>query len=74
VKRGACTGETSVARPWLFDLSDPRQRAGARFAFDLLREIGPWIVARVLIGAAIAAFVPEHLSTQYLGGASCYAD
>ena len=63
-------GKASVARPWLFNLSDPRQRAGARCTFDLLREIGPWIAAGVLIGAAIAAFVPEHLSTRYLGSAS----
>jgi uncharacterized membrane protein YraQ (UPF0718 family) len=69
---GAKSGRT----PWpvCFNLSDPRQRAGARFAFDLRREIGPWIVARVLIGAAIAAFVPEHLSTRYPGGARWYAN
>jgi hypothetical protein len=33
--------------------ADPRQRAGA-LRVRLLREIGPWIVAGVLIGAAIA--------------------
>jgi uncharacterized membrane protein YraQ (UPF0718 family) len=37
----------------------------ACFAFDLLRRIGPWIVGGVLIGAAIAALVLEHLSTQH---------
>jgi uncharacterized membrane protein YraQ (UPF0718 family) len=50
--------------------SNPWQRASTHFAFDLLREIGPWIVAGVLIGVAIAALVPERLNTRYRGGAS----
>jgi uncharacterized membrane protein YraQ (UPF0718 family) len=56
----------------LFDLSHPvdKLRDGLRFTLDLLREVGPWIIAGVVIGAAVEAFVPEHVFTHYLGGAS----
>jgi uncharacterized protein len=56
----------------LFDFSDPgsKLREGVRFAVDLLREVGPWIIAGVVLGAAVQAFVSEHVFTQYLGGAS----
>ncbi|MGI8824974.1 MAG: permease [Chloroflexota bacterium] len=56
----------------VFDFSDPlgKLREGVRFAIDLLREVGPWIVVGVVVGAAVETFVPEHVFTQYLGGAS----
>jgi uncharacterized membrane protein YraQ (UPF0718 family) len=56
----------------LFDFSDPagKLRHGTHFALDMLRELGLWIVLGVLLGAAIETFVPEHLFTRYLGGAS----
>ena len=58
--------------PRLFDLTDPwgKLRAGARFARDSLRELGPWMIIGVLLGAAVETFVPEKTGTQYLGGAS----
>jgi uncharacterized protein len=56
----------------LIDLSHPadKLREDLRFALDLLREVGPWIIGGVVLGAAVEAFVPEHVFTQYLGGAS----
>lgn len=56
----------------LFDLSKPAEklREGVRIALDLLREVGPWIVIGVVIGAGVETFVPEHVFTHYLGGAS----
>jgi uncharacterized protein len=58
--------------PRLFDFSDLRGKLlqGVTFALDMLRELGPWMVLGVLLGAAIETFVPERLFTQYLGGAS----
>ncbi len=41
-----------------------------RFAFDLLREIGPWIVVGVVVGAAVETFVPDTFIKQHMGGAS----
>ncbi|MGI8551187.1 MAG: permease [Dehalococcoidia bacterium] len=66
-----CTTKASTAAG-LFDFSDPggKLREGVRFAVDLVREVGPWIVGGVVLGAAVQAFVPEHVFTQYLGGAS----
>lgn len=66
-----CSQESSVAAP-LFDVSDPlgKLRAGIRFTLGLLREVGLWIVAGVVLGAAVEAFVPEQVFTHYLGGAS----
>lgn len=60
------------APPKLFDFSDLRGklRQGVAFALSMLRELGLWMVLGVLLGAAIETFVPEHLFTQYLGGAS----
>jgi uncharacterized membrane protein YraQ (UPF0718 family) len=67
-------GCTAPAHPQaaLFDLSHPvdKLREGLRFTLELLREVGPWIIAGVVIGAAVEAFVPEHVFTQHLGGAS----
>jgi len=56
----------------LLDLSDPagKLRAGVRFALDSLRELGPWMIAGVVLGAAIETFVPEETFTRYLGGTS----
>jgi uncharacterized membrane protein YraQ (UPF0718 family) len=58
--------------PKLFDFSDltGKLRPGVAFALSMLRELGLWMVLGVLLGAAIETFVPEHLLTQYLGGAS----
>lgn len=60
------------APPKLFDFSGLRGklRQGVAFAWDMLRELGLWMVLGVVLGAAIETFVPEHLFTQYLGGAS----
>ncbi len=56
----------------MLDLTNPREkmRAGARFALDPLRELGPWMLAGVLLGAAVEAIVPKELVTTYLGRAS----
>jgi len=76
---GACGGEscceTGIAdldHQALLDFSNPteKMRSGARFAVDLLRELGPWIIAGILLGAAIEAAVPKELVTTYLGKAS----
>ena len=59
-------------RERLLDFSDPvgKLGSGLRFTVDLLREVGPWMVAGVVVGAAVEAFVPEHIFAQYLGGAN----
>ena len=69
---GCCSDVPSPTSGRLFDFSDPPGKlwAGVRFALDLLREIGPWMVAGIVLGAAVETFVPEHLFAQYLGGAS----
>lgn len=70
---GCCeTGAPDPAHQPLLDLSNPKDklRAGGRFAFDLLREIGPWMMAGILLGAAVEAAVPKGLVTTYLGKAS----
>jgi uncharacterized protein len=56
----------------LLDLTNPREkvRGGVRFALDLLRELGPWMLAGILLGAAVEAIVPKDLVTHYLGRAS----
>jgi uncharacterized protein len=56
----------------LLDLSNPREKvkSAARFAVDLLREIGPWMIAGIIAGAAIEAVVPRELVTRYLGKGS----
>jgi uncharacterized protein len=61
-----------VVLPKLLDFSDlgGKLRQGVTFALSMLRELGLWMVLGVLVGAAIETFVPEHLFTQYLGGAS----
>jgi uncharacterized membrane protein YraQ (UPF0718 family) len=70
---GCCdTGAADPVRQALLDFSNPREklRSGARFAVDLLRELGPWMVAGILLAAAIEAIVPRELVTTYLGRAS----
>lgn len=71
----ACSADTSApeaALGPLFDFSDLRGklRQGIAFALEMLRELGLWMVLGVLMGAAIETWVPEHVFTQYLGGAS----
>jgi uncharacterized protein len=69
----ACAGATNrCATPRLFDLTDSwgKLRTGLHFALDSLRELGPWMVVGVLLGAAVETFVPEETFTHYLGGAS----
>jgi uncharacterized protein len=75
--RPADTGCCDAAVPGpahqpLLDLSNPKDKvwSGARFAVDLLREIGPWMMAGILLGAAIEAIVPKGLVTTHLGKAS----
>ncbi len=67
-----CGTESGLAVFGLLDLSDPagKLRAGVRFALDSLRELGPWMIAGVLLGAAVETFVPEDTFTHYLGGTS----
>ena len=70
---GWCDAGAADPTQWrLLDFSNPKEkvRSGARFAFDLLRELGPWIFAGILLGAAIEAIVPKELVTAYLGKAS----
>jgi uncharacterized protein len=54
----------------LLDLTRPREkvRAGVGFALDLLRELGPWMLAGILLGAAAEALIPKDLVTRFLGG------
>lgn len=68
----SCGDERSRGHEHLLDVSDPlgKLRAGIRFALDELRELGPWMLAGVLLGAAIETFVPERIFTHYLGGTS----
>ena len=56
----------------LYDVSDPlgKLRAGVQFALESLRELGPWMLVGVLLGAAVETFVPEDTFTHYLGGTS----
>ncbi len=63
-------GATGVPR--LFDLTDPwgKLRGGVSFALASLRELGPWMLFGVVLGAAIETFVPEETFTHYLGGTS----
>jgi uncharacterized protein len=75
----ACAGETcagptsstSGARPFL-DFSHPRKKvyAASRFALELLRELGPWMLAGVALGALAETLVPQQLVGTYLGKAS----
>jgi len=71
---GETCGDTTstTVPPRLFDLTDPwgKLRAGVRFALDSLRELGPWMLFGVVLGAAIETFVPEETFTHYLGGTS----
>jgi len=73
---GETCGDTTgaVAPPRLFDVTDPwgKLRAGVRFALDSLRELGPWMLVGVMLGAAIETFVPEETFTHYLGGTSLF--
>jgi uncharacterized membrane protein YraQ (UPF0718 family) len=66
----ASTAPSVAAR--LFDLTDPagKLRAGVRFAVEQLRELGPWMVVGVVLGAAVETFIPEDVFTRYLGGTS----
>jgi uncharacterized protein len=70
---GCCdAGAADPANHPLLDFSNPREKArlGARFAVDLLRELGLWMIGGILLGAAIEATVPKELVTTYLGKAS----
>ncbi len=69
---GCCVTSADSAHQPLLDLSNPgeKMRSGARFAVDLVRELGPWMIAGILLGAAIEAIVPKGLVTTYLGKAS----
>lgn len=73
---GCCTPalvpDATPASAPLLDFSNPMGKfcAGVRFAVTSLREIGPWMAAGILIGAAIETFVPEGVFTRFLGGAT----
>lgn len=68
----AALAPAASARARLFALSDPvgKLRDGVRFALDMLRELGGWIVMGVLLGAATQTLVPARLFAHYLGGVS----
>ncbi len=75
----ACAGATcsdatlsgSSSRRFL-DFSHPREKvwAATRFALDLLKELGPWMLAGVVLGALAEVIVPKELVRTYLGKAS----
>jgi uncharacterized membrane protein YraQ (UPF0718 family) len=70
---GCCdTRVGNRARLTLLDFSDPREKArlGARFAIDLLRELGPRMTGGILLAGAIEAVIPKELITTHLGKAS----
>lgn len=72
---GCCdAGPANPVDQPLLDFSNPREKvqSGVRFAVDLLREIGPWMIAGILLGAAVEALVPRQLVTTYLGRASAW--
>lgn len=66
------TTSGSSSRSPLLDLSSPREkaRAAVRFALDLLKELGPWMLAGVALGAAAEVAIPKGLVSTYLGKAS----
>ena len=67
----ATTSGRSSRSP-LLDLSSPREKARAAggFALDLLKELGPWMLAGVVLGAAAEVAIPKGLVSTYLGKAS----
>jgi uncharacterized protein len=69
---GCCDTRALTQSTQLLDLSDPARKArlAVRFAVDLLRELGPWMLGGVLLGAAVEAIVPKDFVTNYLGRAS----
>jgi len=55
-----CSGEKHS----LFD----KLKEGMRYAFrDLLGEVGPWLILGIVIGGAIAYFVPDDFIGRHLG-------
>ena len=56
----------------LFDFSHPKEKvhAASKFALDLVRELGPWMLAGVAVGAMAEAVIPKELVSAYLGKAS----
>jgi uncharacterized membrane protein YraQ (UPF0718 family) len=69
----SCCDTSAAAGPSrLLDLSDPlgKLRAGVRFALQQVRELGPWLLLGVTLGAAVETFIPEGTFTHYLGGTS----
>lgn len=69
---GCCDTRALTRSTQLLDLSNPARKASlaVRFAVDLLRELGPWMLGGVLLGAAVEAVVPKEFVTNYLGRAS----
>jgi uncharacterized membrane protein YraQ (UPF0718 family) len=67
-----CDTPAAAGAPRLLDLSDPlgKLRAGVRFALEQVRELGPWMLLGVVLGAAVETFIPEDTFTHYLGGTS----
>ena len=73
----ACCGTVTFAPgpsspSTLLDFSNPREkvRAAGRFTLDLLKELGPWMLAGVMLGAAAEVVIPKGLVGTYLGKAS----
>ena len=62
----------SHARAPLLDFSNPAGKilAGLRYAVGLLREVGPWMLAGIALGAAMQAAVPRGFVETYLGKAT----
>jgi len=52
-----------------FDFSEPKQkvRAALRTAIALFRELAPWIVAGILVGALAKVFLPAAWVSHYAG-------
>lgn len=65
------TPAPSPARP-LLDFSHPKEkvRAAWTFALDLVKELGPWMLAGVALGALAEVLIPKELVSAYLGKAS----
>jgi uncharacterized membrane protein YraQ (UPF0718 family) len=73
--RGCCdSGRDRADRP-LLDFSRPTEKiiSGARFALDLVRELGPWMLAGILLGVVLEAIVRKEIATGYLGKTSLVA-
>lgn len=63
---GASCAAPSMDERW-WDFSDPRKKLAQalRIAFDLLRELAPWILAGAVLGAVVKEFLPTGWVVDY---------